>query len=117
MKVNLRSLTVLSLIFGALTLTAPPSAQAQNSSYYMWCVMLDYRQPATYYSSVFLSSNEASYGHDVPFANFVESRYGSYGMHAQCYTDDSQSHAQYAKSQDMYGNQGSYTVVDTGWSP
>lgn len=119
MKFDLRTVAAAALAAGAVltaeTIAVAP-AHAQNGSYYMWCVLNDYRGDTAYYSGVFTSTNEMSYSHDVPFANFVESRYGVSGAHAQCYTDDTQANAQNAKSSDM--SRGVFrSVVDTGWRP
>jgi hypothetical protein len=119
MKFGLRALSAAVIAVCAMMTAGVISAQranAQDSTYHMWCVVPDYRAGVAYYTSVFVSSDAASYSHDAPFTNFVQSRYGQTAQLGQCYTNDSYANAQNAKTHDM--SRGVFdSVVDTGWRP
>jgi hypothetical protein len=119
MKIGIRALTMAALSVCAMMAAAVVSvrtADAQAGTYHMWCVVPDYRAGVAYYTSVFVSTDAASYSHDVPFTNFVQSRYSQTAQLGQCYTNDSYANAQGAKTHDM--SRGVFdSVIDTGWRP
>lgn len=119
MKIGIRALAFSAVsVFTVATAAVTPvrPAAAQGMTYYMWCVVPDYRTGTAYFSAIFTSSDAASYSHDVPFTNFVQTRYSSTAQLGQCRTHDSYDYAQQTKTAEM-----SRTVfdrnTDTGWRP
>jgi|GEM_PF-3259063 len=111
---SMAAVSVCAMMTAAIMSVRP--ADAQDSTHHMWCVVPDYRAGVAYYTSVFVSTDPNSYGHTVPFTNFVQSRHSQTAQLGQCYTNDSYANAQSAKAHDM--SRGVFdSVIDTGWRP
>jgi hypothetical protein len=119
MKFSIRALTLaaVGLLTIATAAVAPVRpAAAQGMTYYIWCVVPDYRTGTAYFSSIFTASEADIYSHAVPFTNVVQSRYSQTAQLGQCRTNETYEYAQQTKTLEM-----SRTVfdhnIDIGWRP